>query len=51
MFERTTKHEVFVSNAINELVHIALLKGLCVTQLLQWFVAEQIEEEAQKKHR
>jgi ferritin len=24
---------------------LPLLKGLCVTQLLQWFVAEQIEEE------
>jgi ferritin len=44
------KHEVFVSNAINELVHIALTERLCVTQLLQWFVAEQIEEEAQAKN-
>jgi ferritin len=49
MFEELYKHEVFVSNAINEL-HIALTKGLCVTQLLQWFVAEQIEEEAQAKN-
>jgi ferritin len=29
---------------------LPLLKGLCVTQLLQWFVAEQIEEEAQTKN-
>jgi ferritin len=28
MFEELYKHEVFVSNAINELVHIALLKKI-----------------------
>jgi ferritin len=28
MFEELYKHEVFVSNAINELVHIALLKRI-----------------------
>ncbi|MEZ7499266.1 ferritin [Flavobacterium sp. Arc3] len=51
MFEELYKHEVFVSNAINELVHIALTeKDYASHNFLQWFVAEQIEEEAQAKN-
>lgn len=51
MFEELYKHELFVSNSINELVHIALQeKDYATHNFLQWYVAEQIEEEAQAKN-
>ena len=47
MFEMLFKHEVFVSESINELVHISLEERDYATHnFLQWYVAEQIEEEA-----
>lgn len=47
MFEKLFEHEVFVSNSINELVHITLQeKDYATHNFLQWYVAEQIEEEA-----
>lgn len=47
MFEMLFKHEVFVSESINELVHIALQeKDYATHNFLQWYVSEQIEEEA-----
>ncbi|ADV49168.1 ferritin [Cellulophaga sp. E16_2] len=47
MFEKLFEHEVFVSNSINELVHISLQeKDYATHNFLQWYVAEQIEEEA-----
>ena len=47
MFETLFDHEVMVSNAINELVHISLQdKDYATHNFLQWYVAEQIEEEA-----
>lgn len=47
MFEKLYEHEVFVSNSINELVHISLQeKDYATHNFLQWYVAEQIEEEA-----
>jgi ferritin len=50
MFQELYKHEVFVSEAINELVHISLTeKDYATHNFLQWYVAEQIEEEAQAK--
>jgi len=50
MFETLFKHEVFVSSSINELVHIALEERDYATHnFLQWYVAEQIEEEAQAR--
>ena len=50
MFEELYQHELFVSNSINELVHITLGEKDYVTHnFLQWYVAEQIEEEAQAK--
>ncbi|NGY36577.1 ferritin [Flavobacterium sp. XN-5] len=50
MFEELYKHEVFVSNSINELVHISLTeKDYASHNFLQWYVAEQIEEEAVAK--
>ncbi|UMB53901.1 ferritin [Lutibacter sp. A64] len=50
MFETLFKHEVFVSQSINELVHITLEeKDYATHNFLQWYVAEQIEEEAQAR--
>ena len=47
MFEKLFEHEVFVSASINELVHITLQeKDYATHNFLQWYVAEQIEEEA-----
>ncbi len=47
MFEELFNHEVFVSKSINELVHISLEeKDYATHNFLQWYVSEQIEEEA-----
>ncbi|MET2984334.1 ferritin [Aureibaculum conchae] len=47
MFETLFKHEVHVSKSINDLVHICLeVKDYATHNFLQWYVAEQIEEEA-----
>ena len=47
MFEKLFEHEIFVSNSINELVHVTLEERDYATHnFLQWYVAEQIEEEA-----
>ncbi|NND15813.1 MAG: ferritin [Eudoraea sp.] len=47
MFQQLYEHEIFVSKAINELVHVALAeKDYATHNFLQWYVAEQIEEEA-----
>lgn len=51
MFEELYKHEIFVSNSINELVHITFEeKDYATHNFLQWYVAEQIEEEATAKN-
>lgn len=50
MFEELYKHELFVSNSINELVHITFEeKDYATHNFLQWYVSEQIEEEATAK--
>ncbi|WP_394747614.1 ferritin [Spongiimicrobium salis] len=47
MFEEALQHEIFVSKSINDLVHITLEERDYATHnFLQWYVAEQIEEEA-----
>src|SRR5690606_25234015 len=47
LFSQLFEHEVFVSQSINELVHISLQERDYATHnFLQWYVAEQIEEEA-----
>jgi ferritin len=47
MFEKLLEHEIYVSESINELVHISLQeKDYATHNFLQWYVAEQIEEEA-----
>lgn len=46
MFEDFLKHEIIVSNSINELVDMALgEKDYATHNFLQWYVSEQIEEE------
>ena len=50
LFQTLFEHEIFVSKSINELVHIALEeKDYATHNFLQWYVAEQIEEEAQAR--
>lgn len=45
-FKQLLEHEIFVSESINKLVHIALEeKDYATHNFLQWYVAEQIEEE------
>ena len=47
MFKELLEHEIFVSQSINDLVHITLQeKDYATHNFLQWYVAEQIEEEA-----
>ncbi|GAA3558865.1 ferritin [Snuella lapsa] len=47
MFKKLFEHEVFVSESINELVHVTLQeKDYATHNFLQWYVSEQIEEEA-----
>lgn len=46
-FDNLLKHEVMVSNEINKLVEICLKeKDYTTHNFLQWYVSEQIEEEA-----
>ena len=47
MFEKTLGHEKFVTRCINDLVNLATEEKDHATKIfLQWFVTEQIEEEA-----
>ena len=47
LFTELLKHEMGVTNAINGLVHLTLAeKDYTTHNFLQWYVAEQIEEEA-----
>jgi len=47
MFEKTLQHEKFVTKCINDLVDLAIKgKDHATNIFLQWFVTEQIEEEA-----
>ena len=47
MFQELFEHDISVSKSINELVHISLEERDYATHnFLQWYVAEQIEEEA-----
>ncbi|WP_290596293.1 MULTISPECIES: ferritin [unclassified Archaeoglobus] len=46
-FEHTYEHEVNVTKRIHELVELAMSeKDYATYNMLQWFVAEQVEEEA-----
>ena len=47
MFEQTLKHEQFITRCINELSELALKeKDHATAVLLQWYITEQVEEEA-----
>jgi ferritin len=47
VFENTYKHEQKVTGLINDLVNLAVKEGDHATNIfLQWFVTEQVEEEA-----
>ena len=47
MFQKTLAHEQLVTKSINDLVDIAIAEKDHASQIfLQWFVTEQIEEEA-----
>lgn len=47
VIETTLKHEQHVSSLINELVNIAMdERDHATNNMLQWFIAEQVEEEA-----
>ncbi len=47
IFEQTFKHEVHITNMINKLVELTLAeKDFSSFNFLQWYVAEQHEEEA-----
>lgn len=47
MFEHTLEHERRVTGLINDLADLALeLKDHATHNVLQWFIAEQVEEEA-----
>jgi len=46
VFEEFLRHEIVVSESINELVHLAFQeKDYATHNFLQWYVQEQIEEE------
>ncbi|MCP4728007.1 MAG: ferritin [bacterium] len=50
VFENVQKHEALVTKSINDLVDKAIHeKDHAVTTFLQWFVTEQVEEEATVK--
>jgi len=47
VFQNLLDHEIMVTNSINELVHICLQeKDYTTHNFMQWFVSEQLEEEA-----
>jgi len=47
VFAETLKHEQHVTSLINNLVNIAVTeKDHATNNMLQWYVAEQVEEEA-----
>jgi ferritin len=47
LFKEVLKHEQFITDSINEIVHVTLQeKDYNTHNFLQWFVTEQVEEEA-----
>lgn len=50
-FEKTLAHEQFVTASINKLMDLAIKESDHATRaMLQWFVTEQVEEEANAGH-
>ncbi len=51
LFDEVLKHEIFISNSINEIVFVCTKdKDFTTYNFLQWFVNEQIEEEKSARH-
>jgi ferritin len=47
IFEKSYGHEQFITKSINELMHLAVEeKDYALQSFLQWFIDEQVEEEA-----
>ena len=47
LFNDLLSHEIMVTNAINEIVHLCIKqKDYTTHNFMQWYVAEQLEEEA-----
>lgn len=47
IFQETLKHEQHISECVNNIVNLAIQeKDHATTQFFQWFVGEQVEEEA-----
>lgn len=47
MFDKVLAHEIYISGSINEIVAVCIAENDFTTQnWIQWFVTEQIEEEA-----
>ena len=47
VFQETLKHEQHISACINDIVNLAIQeKDHATTQFFQWFIGEQVEEEA-----
>ena len=47
VFKLLLEHEMMITNSINEIVHETLLeKDYTTNHFLQWYVSEQLEEEA-----
>lgn len=47
VFEKVLKHEIHVTESINELYHLTIQeKDYTTGQFLQWYIMEQIEEES-----
>jgi ferritin len=47
VFQLLLEHEMMITNSINEIVHETLLeKDYTTNHFLQWYVSEQLEEEA-----
>jgi ferritin len=50
MFDKVLAHEQFISGSINEIIAVCIAENDYTTQSwIQWFVTEQIEEEASVK--
>ena len=47
LFESLLEHEMYITNSINEIVHVCLQeKDYTTHHFMQWYVNEQLEEEA-----
>ncbi|MDX1348793.1 MAG: ferritin [Putridiphycobacter sp.] len=47
LFNDLLSHEIMVTNSINEIVHLCIeMKDYTTHNFMQWYVAEQLEEEA-----